>query len=214
MQTQYINEMLDIPELQIRQILPMSTDEVHIEVTPVAQKQCCPICKCFPNAIRIANHFHVHGYVIEAVQEVRKAAQSTLAPRAKVLLKAYHQLLNPKAKSLPAESKKRLDELLSYSPLLRSVWEWKEVFTTWYDYSSSVEVAKLGFERWCKQGEQIDHEAVRSTIKRCEIGKKKSLITITVAGLTLQWKAAIIVLKLFNAATILCVTVTITKRVF
>lgn len=353
MQTHYINEMLDIPELKIRQILPMSTDEVHIELTPVAQKQCCPICRsdefvilkgsngvrkvrhlpvfekkvylllsairmlcskceagfvwdyscvgpkkrysnlfreraakqalgstaahsarmqqapattvqqmhnefvprecerlaeqawkqakesrglvlgvddfaikkghtyntgihdlkgemmldllpgrkledlrayaqqhpdflqlapkavvmdlarayhtwiseCFPNAIRIADHFHVHGYVIEAVQEVRKAVQNTLAPRAKALLKMYHRLLNPKLESLPVESKTRLDELLSYSSLLRNVWEWKESFTLWYDYSSSVEVAKLGFERWCKQGEQMDHEAVRSTLK-------------------------------------------------
>jgi transposase len=45
MQTQYINEMLDLPELQIRQILPISAEELHIEVTPVAQKQCCPICR-------------------------------------------------------------------------------------------------------------------------------------------------------------------------
>jgi hypothetical protein len=45
MQNQYINEMLDIPELEIRQILPMSAEELHIEVTPVAEKQCCPICR-------------------------------------------------------------------------------------------------------------------------------------------------------------------------
>jgi len=353
MQTQYINEMLDIPELQIHQILPVSAEELHIEVTPIAPKQCCPICRsdefvilkgsngmrkvrhlpafekkvylllssirmhcskceagfvwdylcvgpkkryshlfreraaeqalgstaahsarmqqapsttvqqmhnefvpkecerlaeqawkqakesdglvlgvddfaikkghtyntgihdlkgemmldllpgrkledlrayaqrhpdflllepkavvmdlarayhtwiseCFPNAIRIADHFHVHGYVIEAVQEVRKTVQQTLAPRAKARLKANHRLLNPKAESLAPESKKCLDELLSYSPLLQRVWEWKEAFTVWYDYSPSVEVAKLGFERWCKQGEQLDHDAVRSTLK-------------------------------------------------
>ena len=41
MQNQYIKEMLDIPELKIHQILPMSADEIHIEVTPVAHKQCC-----------------------------------------------------------------------------------------------------------------------------------------------------------------------------
>ena len=45
MQTQYINEMLDIPELQIHQILPVSAEELHIEVTPIAPKQCCPICR-------------------------------------------------------------------------------------------------------------------------------------------------------------------------
>nr|WP_252508886.1 transposase [Paenibacillus peoriae] len=41
------------------------------------------IRKCFPNAVRIADRFHVHSYVIENVQEVRKAVQNSLSPRAK-----------------------------------------------------------------------------------------------------------------------------------
>ncbi|MDQ8737159.1 transposase family protein [Paenibacillus sp. LHD-38] len=44
MQIQYINEMLNIPELTIHQILLMSADEIHIEVKPLAPKQCCPVC--------------------------------------------------------------------------------------------------------------------------------------------------------------------------
>ncbi|WP_420832583.1 DesA/ISL3 alpha bundle tail domain-containing protein, partial [Paenibacillus periandrae] len=85
----------------------------------------------------------------------RKAVQSTLAPRAKALLKAHHRLLNPPVDSLPAESKKKLEELLGYSDMLRGTWEWKEAFTTWYDHSPNVEVATSGFNRWCKQGDQI-----------------------------------------------------------
>lgn len=38
------------------------------------------ISECFPKAIRIADRFHVHGYVIESVQAVRKSVQSTLSP--------------------------------------------------------------------------------------------------------------------------------------
>nr|WP_240420815.1 transposase [Paenibacillus periandrae] len=38
------------------------------------------ISECFPKVIRIADRFHVHGYVIEALQEVRNAVQSTLSP--------------------------------------------------------------------------------------------------------------------------------------
>ncbi|MCY9669235.1 ISL3 family transposase, partial [Paenibacillus alginolyticus] len=44
MQIQYISEMLNIPELQIHQILPMNADEIQIEAVPMASKQCCPIC--------------------------------------------------------------------------------------------------------------------------------------------------------------------------
>lgn len=123
------------------------------------------ISECFPKAIRIADRFHVHGYVIEALQEVRKSVQSTLAPRAKSILKANHRLLNPQAESLSEESRKTLNELLGYSPLLRSVWEWKESFTAWYDYSPTVDVATNGFIRWCEKGDQIDHTAVKNSLK-------------------------------------------------
>lgn len=134
-------------------------------VMDLAQAYHTWISECFPEAIRIADRFHVYGYVIESVQEVRKSVQSTLSPRAKALLKAHHRLLNPRAESLCIESRKQLEELLGYSPLLRSVWMWKEAFTEWYDYSPNVEVATVGFNRWCEQGEQIDHEAVKSTLK-------------------------------------------------
>jgi len=123
------------------------------------------ISECFPKAIRIADRFHVHGYVIEALQEVRKSVQATLAPRAKALLKANNRLLNPQAESLSTESTKKLHELLSYSSLLHSTWEWKEAFTEWYDCSPSVGVATIGFSRWCEQGDRINHEAVKSTLK-------------------------------------------------
>ena len=76
------------------------------------------ISEYFPNAIRIADRFHVHGYVIESVQEVRKSVQHTLSPRAKAYLKANHRLLNPPAESLDEESRKPIGnaaELLSDS---------------------------------------------------------------------------------------------------
>lgn len=42
MQIQYINEMLDIPELQVRQIRFMATDELHIEAIPAAINNAVP----------------------------------------------------------------------------------------------------------------------------------------------------------------------------
>lgn len=134
-------------------------------VMDLAQSYHTWISECFPKAIRIADRFHVHGYVIEGVQEVRKTVQSTLSPRAKAYLKANHRLLNPPSESLSEECRKKLDTILHYSPLLRSVWEWKEAFTTWYDCSPSYTIARLGFERWCIQGDQIEHAAVQRTLK-------------------------------------------------
>ncbi|MNP02436.1 Transposase [compost metagenome] len=136
-----------------------------VVVMDLAQAYHTWIRECFPYAIRIADRFHVHGYMIESVQEVRKTVQSTLSPRARAYLKANHRLLNPSAESLSEASRKRLETLLNYSPLLHSVWEWKEAFNTWYNCSPNFAVAQLGFERWYEQGDRIDHAAVRSALK-------------------------------------------------
>lgn len=134
-------------------------------VMDLAQAYHTWIRECFPSAIRIADRFHVHGYVIDSVQEVRKTVQQTLSPRAKAHLKANHRLLNPPAETLDAESRKRLEVLLGYSSLLRETWEWKEAFTVWYDCSPDFAVAKRGFIRWCEQGDSIHHIAVHNTLK-------------------------------------------------
>lgn len=134
-------------------------------VMDLAQAYHTWIGECFPSAIRIADRFHVHGYVINSVQEVRKTVQQTLSPRAKVNLKANHRLLNPPAETLDAECRKRLEVLLGYSSLLRETWEWKEAFTDWYDCSPDFVVAKRGFIRWCEQGDSIHHIAVHHTLK-------------------------------------------------
>ncbi|AET61210.1 transposase IS204/IS1001/IS1096/IS1165 family protein [Paenibacillus terrae HPL-003] len=123
------------------------------------------ITECFPHAIRIADRFHVHGYVIESVQEIRKSIQHTVSPRAKATLKSHHRLLNPPIDQLCVKSKAQLESILAFSPLLRSVWEWKESFSLWYDCSPDINVARLGFMRWLGQGETLDHPAVRSTLK-------------------------------------------------
>lgn len=134
-------------------------------VMDLAQTYHTWISECFPKAIRIADRFHVHGYVIESVQTVRKSVQSALSPRAKVILKSHHRLLNPPADSLPEKSRTQLDQLLAFSPLLREVWEWKEAFSHGYDVSPNLHVAQLGFTRWCQQGESIKHEAVQNALK-------------------------------------------------
>lgn len=68
MQNQYIKEMLNIPELHIKQIVPIRTDEIHIEAIPIAFKQACPLCQSEEyvirkgtNAPRIIRHLPAFG---------------------------------------------------------------------------------------------------------------------------------------------------------
>lgn len=72
------------------------------------------ISECFPSAIRIADRFHIHGYVIENVQEVRKPVQHTLSSRAKAILKSYHRLLKPPVDQLSEKRKVQLESLLAF----------------------------------------------------------------------------------------------------
>ena len=52
MQTQYINEMLNLPELKIHQIPSIDANELHLEAFPVHDKQCCPCCGSDQDVIR------------------------------------------------------------------------------------------------------------------------------------------------------------------
>ncbi|WP_223070554.1 ISL3 family transposase [Paenibacillus caui] len=123
------------------------------------------IQECFPNAIRVADRFHVHRYVTEAVQDVRKTVQSTLSPRAKGNLKAKHRLLNPKEAALPAKEQQELKEILGYSPLLQQVHAWKEGFGEWFDCSPDVKTADIWLDSWLEQGERLEHPAVSACLR-------------------------------------------------
>lgn len=121
--------------------------------------------ECFPEALRIADRFHVHRYVVEAVQTVRKTVQGTLSPRAKVMLKTNHRLLNPQKASLTDEKQQELNEILRYSSLLQRVYDWKEAFGEWYDQSPDVKTAEIRMDHWLEEGERIQHPAVDASLK-------------------------------------------------
>ncbi|MFB9276607.1 transposase family protein [Cohnella cellulosilytica] len=186
MQTQYINELLDIPELEIHQLLSIHDDEVHIEAVPLDDKQICPCCasdqaviRKGSNGMRTVRHLSVFekktylhvpairmfcsrceaGFVwayhfvgpkqrysrLFRSHTVEQALGSTAAHSARIqkapastiqhihneavppLCDAlYEQVWEEASESFNEENAKKLDTLLNYSPLLRSVWEWKE----------------------------------------------------------------------------------------
>ena len=121
--------------------------------------------ECFPGVLRIADRFHVHRYVTEAVQSVRKHIQGTLTPRAKAILKRRHRLLNPQKASLSDEKQEELNEILRYSSMLHKVHTWKEAFGEWYDHSPDVRTADIRLDQWIEQGEYIGHPAIEACLK-------------------------------------------------
>lgn len=119
----------------------------------------------FPEAIRIADRYHVNRYVTEALQAVRKSVQKEVSPFAKKDLKQHIRILGKRNDQLSIDERKVLERLLQYSSILRHMYEWKEAFIDWYDCSSTYKYALNGFQRWLRQGEIIDHPKVQSCLK-------------------------------------------------
>lgn len=123
------------------------------------------IAETYPSAIRIADRYHVNRYVTETLQIVRKQVQTDLSPHARKQLKQNFRLLGKRADQLTGKEVKLVEQFLSYSDVLRAVYEWKEAFITWYDFSPSHAIAVIGFSRWVEQGGKIDSPAVQTCLK-------------------------------------------------
>lgn len=125
----------------------------------------------FPQAIRIADRFHVNRYVTDAMHAVRKEVQQKLSTQARKQLKRHHQLLETRYDALSKEDQTTVQTLLNYDNQLKAIYEWKEAFIDWYDLSLNAQQAKQMLEQWYRQGHRIQHKAVESclqTIKNWE----------------------------------------------
>ncbi|WP_146551104.1 ISL3 family transposase [Rummeliibacillus sp. SL167] len=119
----------------------------------------------FPNAIRIADRFHVNRYVTEALQDVRRSVQTNLSSQAQKSLKAKARLLIKRADDLTKEEAVIVQECLSYDKRLENTYKWKEDFITWYDCAPDVKTATIWFERWCEQGQALSLVEVEECLK-------------------------------------------------
>ena len=121
--------------------------------------------KYFPNAIRVADRFHVNGYIMDALNEVRRRVSKNLPPQARAVLKRNKHLLNKRNDSISEAEKNQLESLLAYSDDLRAVYELKEMLTDWYDLSTSHGSAIIGYQRWLDKGYSLNITEVDNALK-------------------------------------------------
>ena len=110
----------------------------------------------YPNAIRIADRFHVNSYAMDALKEVRRRISCAIAPAARTVLKRNKSVLEKRNEYLTSKEVEVLKQLLSLSPDLKAVYEWKEKLIEWYDCCSSVIQATNVFDKWCGQGHLLN----------------------------------------------------------
>lgn len=118
----------------------------------------------YPNAIRIADRFHVNGYAIEALHGVRKRISQELPSYGRILLKRNKSILEKRNENLTTKEKVILEQLLSLSPQLKAVYEWKEKLIEWYDCCTSTIQAENLFNKWCKKGHLLNIQEIDAAL--------------------------------------------------
>lgn len=129
----------------------------------------------FPNAIRIADRFHVNSYIIDAVNEVRRRISRIIAPQARKMLKQNKHLLNKRSDDLTEKDRTKLNQLLNYSGELKAVYEMKEQLAEWYDCSPDYKTARLSFRRWLIKGHRLNIPELEKALKTFENWEREIL---------------------------------------
>ena len=96
------------------------------------------VAEVFPDAIRIADQFHVNRYLTDALQAVRRRISLSLTPESRKYLKRNKNLIGKRYDSLSEKEERKLGKLLSYSKELTEVYAIKESLINWYELSDET----------------------------------------------------------------------------
>ena len=118
----------------------------------------------FPEAIRIADHFHVNRYITDALQSLRKRISKTLSSYNIKFLKQNKKILEKRNDALNSSEKKVLKKILLLSSELEKAYWCKENLIDWYDYSNSSNAYTL-LERWINEGENLNIPELNEALK-------------------------------------------------
>lgn len=144
------------------------------EISPVAivmdlAKYYHKFCEeTFPNAVRIADRFHVNRYALDALQNVRRRVTLDLSSQNRVLLKCNKNLLSKRYDQLNEEEMTLLKKLLSLSSEIEKAYWWKEDFIEWYDCCININQATIVFDKWICLGKLLNIPEVNIAIKTFE----------------------------------------------
>ena len=118
----------------------------------------------FPNAIHIADRFHVNRYITEALHSIRKRVSRNLNTYQSKFLKQNKKLLEKRNDSLTKDEQSVLETILRLSSELKEAYWFKEALIEWYDYSNKTNAMNL-LEKWIQHGESLDISEVSQALK-------------------------------------------------
>ena len=118
----------------------------------------------YPNAIRVADRFHVNRYMTDALQDVRKRVCLGLKNPQRNFIKSNWRLLGMRHDDLTEKQGKVVTKILSYSSELLETYRLKERLIDWYDLSFEYNsIPRL--RTWIKSGEALRIAEVDNCLK-------------------------------------------------
>jgi len=137
----------------------------HAIVMDLAKNYHTFAAEFFPDAIRVADRFHVNRYILDALNEIRRRVSKELAPQARLNLKRNKHLLNKRGDCLNYAEQEQLQTMLAYSHDLKAVYELKERLIDWYDLSFNYKTAQTGYQQWCAHGYALNIPEINNALK-------------------------------------------------
>jgi transposase len=101
-----------------------------------------------PHAQRVVDRFHVMKNLTDAVTKARRTIQRQADEATQAVLKGGRWLLVKNRENLTAEETEQLTQMLTVSPELKTCYELKEAFRTWFAESADRESAARGLRDW------------------------------------------------------------------
>ena len=119
----------------------------------------------YPQAIRVADRFHVNRYILDALDEVRRRVGKQLSPTERTELNRGKHLLRKCNDSLDDKQLVRLERIMRFSADLQAVYELKEQLIDWYDLSINHNTALTSYHKWLKFGQSLCIHEVTTALK-------------------------------------------------
>jgi transposase len=118
-----------------------------------------------PNAQQTVDRFHVMKNLNEAVTKARRAIQKQADETTQEILKGCRWLLVKNAENLTDEEQPRLQAMLACSPELKTCYELKEAFRTWFNQSVNRQDAEAGLTDWIAKVQASGVKALQAFIQ-------------------------------------------------
>jgi transposase len=121
-----------------------------------------------PKALPVVDRFHVMKNLNDAVTKARRSIQRKATPAQQELLKGCRWLLVKNHENLSDAERSTLENLLAASPELKSLYELKESFRTWFNTCADRQQADDLLTTWLDKAKGGGLRAIQGFIRTVE----------------------------------------------